>query len=121
MTASRQGLPLGLDEAVRLEAARDRMIARHRLIERMIANNAAQLKNESARGGAEIERECARRDAAAPQAGPQAATALKAIEARLSALADEHRRLVGERDWLNAALLDFENGGFADARHVGHA
>jgi hypothetical protein len=121
MSASRQGLPLGLDEAVRLEAARDRMIARHRLIERMIANNSAQLKNESARGGAEIERECARRDAAAANAGPEAAGALEAIGLRLSALEDEHRRLVGERDWLNATLLDFESGGSSDSGQVGHA
>jgi hypothetical protein len=49
------------EEAAELERARERMLARHKLIEGMIRNNEMQLKNESARGGAEIELECARR------------------------------------------------------------
>jgi len=40
------------------------MIARHKLIEGIIRNNEMQLRNESARGGAEIELECAKRDVA---------------------------------------------------------
>ena len=40
-------------EAEELQRARDRMLARHKLIEGMIRNNEMQLKNESARGGAD--------------------------------------------------------------------
>ncbi len=62
--ASGAGPQITADEAEALMSARERMLARHKLIEAMIHNNELQLKNESARGGAEIERECARRDAA---------------------------------------------------------
>ena len=98
------------------------MIARHKLIEGMIRNNELQLKNESARGGAEIERECARRDAAKAGAGAEAAAALAEVSKRLAGLDDEHRRLVSEREFLNASLLEFE-GGASDQEHkrAGHS
>ncbi len=60
-----------------MKRARDRMIARHKLIEAMIRNNELQLKNESARGGAEIEHACALRDVALPGAGAEAAAELE--------------------------------------------
>ena len=107
-TAGAAGPQMTPDEASRLMGARERMLARHRLIEGMIGNNELQLKNESARGGAEIERECARRDAAAASAGPEERAALEAVERRLAALEDERARLVSEREWLNASLLEFE-------------
>ena len=72
MNASRQGPKMTEAEAAEMEAARQRMIARHKLIEGMIHNNELQLKNESARGGAEIEREVARRDVGLPGAGAEA-------------------------------------------------
>ena len=59
------------EEAAELERARERMFARHKLIEDMIRNNEMQLKNESARGGAEIELECARRDVAREMPEPE--------------------------------------------------
>ena len=62
--SSESGPQITAEEAARLQQARDRMIARHRLIEGIIRNNEMQLRNESARGGAEIELECARRDVA---------------------------------------------------------
>jgi hypothetical protein len=65
--ASGRGPQITAEEAAELEKARERMIARHKLIEAMIRNNELQLKNESARGGAEIERACALRDAATPK------------------------------------------------------
>jgi hypothetical protein len=86
------------------------MLARHKLIEGMIRNNELQLKNESARGGAEIELECARRDVAKGDAGTAAQAELEKATARLQALQEEHQRLVAEREWLNASLLEFENG-----------
>ena len=43
-------------------AGRETMLARHKLIEAMIDNNLRQLKFDSARGGADIERACALRD-----------------------------------------------------------
>ena len=39
------------EEAAELQRARERMIARHKLIDGMIRNNEMQLKNESARVG----------------------------------------------------------------------
>ena len=117
MNASRHGPKISGAEAAVIEAARGRMVARHRLIEGMIRNNELQLKNESARGGAEIERECARRDASASGAGPDAAAELAAVSRRLEALNDEHRRLVSEREFLNSSLLEFESG----ASHEEHS
>lgn len=108
--ASGRGPQMTEDEALKLEAARERMIARHKLIEGMIRNNELQLKNESARGGAEIERECALRDARRPDAGPQQRVELERVAARLDELESEHHRLVAEREWLNASLLEFESG-----------
>jgi hypothetical protein len=110
------------EEAAELDEARQRMIARHKLIEGMIRNNELQLKNESARGGAEIERECALRDAAKPGAGPAARAELESVTARLQALHEEHSRLVAEREWLNASLLEFESGPSANEhKRAGHA
>ena len=98
------------------------MIARHKLIESMIRNNELQLKNESARGGAEIERACALRDAAAAGAGPETAKAVEEASRRLKALEEEHRKLVAEREWLNTSLLEFETGTSDDEhRRSGHS
>jgi hypothetical protein len=49
-------------EADASRAGREGMLARHKLIEAMIDNNLRQLKFDSARGGADIERACALRD-----------------------------------------------------------
>ena len=110
VNASGRGPKITAEEAAELEQARERMLARHKLIEGMIRNNELQLKNESARGGAEIELECARRDVAKGAAGPAAQVELEKATARLLALQEEHQRLVAEREWLNASLLEFENG-----------
>ena len=59
VSASGRGPQITAEEAAELERARERMLARHKLIEGMIRNNEMHLKNESARGGAEIELECA--------------------------------------------------------------
>ena len=68
-----------------------------------------QLKNESARGGAEIE---LRMRQARCRAGSSRADAseLERTTARLQELQEEHQRLVAEREWLNASLLEFESG-----------
>ena len=122
MNASRHGPKIGEAEAAGLEAARERMIARHKLIEAMIRNNELQLRNESARGGAEIEREVARRDAAAPDAGPEEKLALEIVSKRFAKLNDEHQRLVSEREFLNASLLEFEGGASAaEHQRAGHS
>jgi hypothetical protein len=104
---SGRGPQITAEEAAELERARDRMIARHKLIEGIIRNNEMQLKNESARGGAEIELECAKRDVA--RAGTEAQAELERATGRLQSLRDEHRRLVIEREWLNTSLLEFDN------------
>lgn len=110
------------EEAVELERARDRMMARHKLIERIIRNNEMQLKNETARRGAEIELECLKRDIARDGAGHTAQNELAQPSKRLAALRDEHARLVAEREWLNSALLGFDNSPSDDERkRSGHA
>ena len=120
--AGAKGPRITAAEAAELEKARGRMVARHRLIEAMIRNNELQLKNESARGGAEIERAVALRDLARDGAAESRREALAAADERLRVLQDEHRRLVSERDWLNASLLEFESGPSADEHgRAGHA
>lgn len=86
------------------------MLSRHKLVKDMIRNNEMQLKNESARGGAEIELECARRDAAREDTGAETRAELERLTTRLQALREEQQRLVSEREWLNASLLEFESG-----------
>jgi hypothetical protein len=120
--ASGRGPQITPEEAAELQRARERMIARQRLIELIIRNNEMQLKNESARGGAEIELECAMRDVAWVDAGTEAQAELERVTARLQALREEHQRLVAEREWLNASLLEFECGSSSDEhRRSGHA
>ena len=121
-TASGRGPQISEEEAAELVLARERMLARHKLIEGMIHNNELQLKNESARGGAEIERECALRDLAKPGAGPAERAELDKVSARLRDLQHEHSRLVAEREFLNASLLEFESGPSAfEHKRAGHA
>ena len=109
-------------EEAELERARDRMIARHRLIEGIIRNNEMQLKNESARGGAEIELECVKRDIARGGDGRAAQDEFEQVSKRLTTLQDEHARLVAEREWLNAALLRFDSSPSDDEhKRSGHA
>jgi hypothetical protein len=110
MSASSRGPQITEDEARELELARQHMLDRHKLIMGMIQNNEQQLKNESARGGAEIEREVALRNLNAPDADATAQAELDTVTARLHKLEEEHRRLVLEREWLNTSLLEFENG-----------
>jgi hypothetical protein len=105
-----------VEQADELQRARDWVIARHKLIDGMIHNNQMQLKNECARGGAEIERECALREVARKGAGADAQAELERVTARLRALQAEHHRLVAEREWLNASLLEFESGPSAGER-----
>ena len=122
MGASGRGPQMSAEEAAELEKARERMHARHKLIEAMIRNNELQLKNESARGGAEIEHACALRDSASPDAPPECRAELERLTQRLRDLGQEHDRLVAEREWLNASLLEFESGPSQDQHNrAGHA
>ncbi|MDB5611212.1 MAG: hypothetical protein JWP25_8112 [Bradyrhizobium sp.] len=117
-----RGPQITAEEAAELERARNRMIARHKLIEGIIRNNEMQLRNESARGGAEIELECAKRDIARDGGGREALDELEQASKRLAALQDEHARLVAEREWLNAALLEFDRSPSDDEhKRSGHA
>jgi hypothetical protein len=119
--ASGRGPQMTEEEAIELENARARMIARHKLIEQIIYNNEMQLRNESARGGAEIERECALRDMDA-EGGTIEKQELERITAKLAELDHERTRLIAEREWLNASLLEFESGPSAqEHKRAGHA
>ena len=84
------------------------------MIEAMIDNNMRQMKADNARAGAEIERECALRDIALDAANLEATDQLAAIGLRLAVLDEERRRLIAEREWLNNALLEFEDRADAD-------
>ena len=87
---------------------RESMLARHKLIEAMIDNNLRQLKFDSARGGADIERACALRDI--ERGGDDAEPAER--------LEEEHRSLVAEREWLNRSLLEFDDQAAANGRFL---
>lgn len=114
--------PITTEEAAELQRARDRMIARDRLIDEMVDNNEMQIKNEYARGGAEIELACAVRSAAHADAGSDAHAELERAIARLEMLREEHRRLVAEREWLDTSLLEIDNGpSSGDHQRSGHA
>ena len=118
---SRSGPPITAEGAAEPERAQDRVKARHKLIEGIIRNNEMQLRNESARGGAEIELECAKRDVAR-DGGRAAQDELERVSRRLTDLRNEHARLVAEREWLNAALLRFDSSPSDDEhKRSGHA
>jgi hypothetical protein len=91
------------------QAAHESMLARHKLIEAMIDNNLRQLKFDSARGGADIERACALRDVERGGDDSEPTERLAEINRRIERLEDEHRSLVAEREWLNRSLLEFDN------------
>jgi hypothetical protein len=117
-----QELQITAEEAADLQRARDRMLARHKLIESIIRNNEMQLRNESARGGAEIELECAKRDIAGAGGRDEARREYETALQRLSALREEHARLVAEREWLNSSLLEFDSSRSDDEHQpTGHA
>lgn len=123
MTGPSGGGPqITAEEAAELERARDRMVARHKLVEGIIRNNEMQLKNETARGGAEIELECLKRDIARDGVECVAQNEFAQASNRLAALQDEHARLVAEREWLNSALLEFDDSPSDDEhKRSGHA
>ena len=122
MSASSRGPQMTEEEAQELELARQHMLDRHKLIMGMIQNNEQQLKNESARGGAEIEREVALRNLNNTGADAAAQEDLKTVTARLHKLEEEHRRLVAEREWLNTSLLEFESGpSSTEHQRAGHS
>jgi hypothetical protein len=122
MNASSRGPQMTEEEAKELELARQHMLDRHKLIMGMIQNNEQQLKNESARGGAEIEREVALRNITFSGDNAEAQAELAAVTARLHQLQEEHRRLVVEREWLNTSLLEFESGpSSSEHQRAGHS
>src|SRR6202789_1287536 len=99
-------------------AARESILARHKLIEAMIDNNLRQLKFDSARGGADIERACALRDVERGGDDSEPTERLAEIDRRIERLEDEHRSLVAEREWLNKALLEFDDQAAANGRFL---
>jgi hypothetical protein len=99
-------------------SGRDTMLARHKLIEAMIDNNLRQLKFDSARGGADIERACALRDIERGDGDSEPAERLAEIDLRIERLEDEHRTLVAEREWLNRSLLEFDDQATANPKFL---
>jgi hypothetical protein len=119
--SNEQGPQITAEEAADLQRARDRMLARHRLIEGIIRNNEMQLRNESARGGAEIELACAKRDLGGASGGDEARQEYKRALQRLSTLREDHARLVAEREWLNSSLLEFDSRSDDEHKRTGQA
>jgi hypothetical protein len=105
-------------EADASRTGRESMLARHKLIEAMIDNNLRQLKFDSARGGADIERACALRDIERGGGDSEPAERLAEIDRRVEQLEDEHRTLVAEREWLNRSLLEFDDRAAANRRFL---
>jgi hypothetical protein len=105
-------------EAEASQAARESMLARHKLIEAMIDNNLRQLKFDSARGGADIERACALRDVERGDDDSEPIERLAEIDRRIERLEDEHRSLVAEREWLNRSLLEFDDQATASRKFL---
>ena len=105
-------------EAEASRVARESMLARHKLIEAMIDNNLRQLKFDSARGGADIERACALRDIGRGDGDSEPTERLAEIDGRIERLEDDHRSLVAEREWLNKALLEFDDQAAANGRFL---
>ena len=99
-------------------AGRESMLARHKLIEAMIDNNLRQLKFDSARGGADIERACALRDVERGGDDSEPTERLAEIDRRIERLEDEHRSLVAEREWLNRSLLEFDDRATANRKFL---
>jgi hypothetical protein len=105
-------------EAEALRADRESMLARHKLIEAMIDNNLRQLKFDSARGGADIERACALRDIERGGDNSEPTERLAVIDRRIAQLEEEHRTLVAEREWLNKSLLEFDEQAATNRRFL---
>jgi hypothetical protein len=105
-------------EAEASRVARESMLARHKLIEAMIDNNLRQLKFDSARGGADIERACALRDIERGADDREPTERLAEVERRIERLEEEHRSLVAEREWLNRSLLEFDEQATANRRFL---
>jgi len=105
-------------EAEASRVARESMLARHKLIEAMIDNNLRQLKFDSARGGADIERACALRDIERGGDNSEPTERLAVIDRRIAQLEEEHRTLVAEREWLNKSLLEFDEQAAANQRFL---
>jgi hypothetical protein len=105
-------------EAQASRAAHESMLARHKLIEAIIDNKLRQLKFDSARGGADIERACALRDIERGGDNSEPAERLAEIDRRIQQLEDDHRSLVAEREWLNRSLLEFDDRAAANGRFL---
>jgi len=75
----------------------------------MIDNNMRQLRFDSAYGGADIERAWALRELARDVNNQSLVDQLAVIEQRLERLCEDQARLVAEREWLNKALLEFDD------------
>jgi hypothetical protein len=110
--------PAAAEQPTEPQRGADLIAARKKLIDGIIANNQMQLRNECARGGAEIERECALRDAAREGAGPDALAELERVTARLQALQEEQQRLIAERSWLDTSWMELEISRSANARQT---
>jgi predicted ribosome quality control (RQC) complex YloA/Tae2 family protein len=105
-------------EAEASRVARESMLARHKLIEAMIDNNMRQLKFDSARCGADIERACALRDIERGADDREPTERLAEVERRIERLEEEHRSLVAEREWLNRSLLEFDEQATANRKFL---
>jgi hypothetical protein len=90
------------------EEERARMLARHDLVVSIIDLNSRQLRCASAKAGLDIERARAVRDAALPDAPAEAVEEVRAVERRMADIDEESRKLVKQREFVEAALRELD-------------
>jgi hypothetical protein len=103
------------------EEDRARMMARHDLVVSIIDLNSRQLRCAGARAGLDIERACALRDAALPNAPADAAELARRFERRMADLDEESRKLATQREFIEATLRAFDGNEPDSSKPSGHA
>jgi hypothetical protein len=98
-----------------------RMLARHDLVVSIIDINSRQLRCASARAGLDIERACALRDAALPNAPADAAQLARTLERRMAELDEESRKLATQREFIEATLQALDRNEPGVGKPSGHA
>ncbi|SDR32154.1 hypothetical protein SAMN05444161_2792 [Rhizobiales bacterium GAS191] len=87
---------------------RTRMLERHRLVVSIIDVNSRQMRCDGAIAGLDIDRARLRRDMRGAERPAGACEELAAVDQRMRELTEERRKLAVEREWLDAALAEFD-------------
>jgi hypothetical protein len=96
------------DVVVARQDDRALMLERHRLVVSIIDVNSRQMRCDGSIAGLDIDRARLHRDLRGAEAPPSAHEELAAVDQRLRELTEERRKLAMEREWLDAALAEFD-------------